>query len=442
VTEHFGQIALFLGALIVIVGVISWLAKRGVLWFVFFVLVIVAVIVAIVYFVNSSDTTTFWTALALRIASTVVALVILVAICYLWARDSQPTEDIGWLVFWTFLASLVLVLVLWWQPVPVWSIALFTAAPYIGAIIAAVARGRVVGRRLRQAEDAKQERIAAKREAARRTAAEATTTRLQEAERRKQREDARIAASRKSMGRELDRARRITEAVAEMQRRALEQASQEEGLSAELFSSRSREVLGWIVRSSGGRLTGTVRLVDLSLALGLTDAQVLYVLLGLNDNDYVSLSTDSARTTWQEWDVQLKKKGYKAVNMTGDTGPAFRVEKLKIGNFQGVLGAGNEVTDTSFNQYNPHSVQLLVIAQKATELLNALNLQDDDREEVEADVTTLTDLARQPEPDRSRLRIALRRLGRWTSGVVAAGIAGALTSEVNELVTEALGRIS
>lgn len=88
------------------------------------------------------------------------------------------------------------------------------------------------------------------------------------------------------------------------------------------------------------------------------------------------------------------------------------------------------------------AAELRTLAIKAFELLEQLHdSADDDREEITVDITTIQQTAA-GQVEGGRARAALRRVGRWAAAAAQVGATGALSHEVQDLVTAALPHIN
>lgn len=192
-----------------------------------------------------------------------------------------------------------------------------------------------------------------------------------------------------------------------------------------------------------------VRLMLEEAQLDLTEAEADNLILTLIDEDLLR-GSEMGLSDLTPHNVWLTPQGRSEVQdwvLTGQPTEHIRISRGQVNNihFHGSVHGSNIVTSSSnftINQINNLAEPISAIVEKLRQLLDEQNISGDDREDVEADLATLTDQTSRTDPDAGRLRASLRRVARWTGGLVTAGTAAALQSEVTELTTQVLNQLS
>lgn len=203
----------------------------------------------------------------------------------------------------------------------------------------------------------------------------------------------------------------------------------------------------WDAQSKGENYVST----DSTLAStvpDLDDAQSHRLVRSLID-DGVLKGTEMGLNDLTPRDIWLTPDGRREVEhwvTSGETTKHIPITHSQVfNNFHGPVNGSNIVTSSSnftINQVNNLAEPLTSLDEKVRRLLDEQHVTGDEREDVEADLSTLSEQAAQTEPDNRRVRAALRRISKWAGGLVATGTGVALQAEVTELATQVLVQIA
>lgn len=203
----------------------------------------------------------------------------------------------------------------------------------------------------------------------------------------------------------------------------------------------------WDAQSKGENYISTESLLA-SAAPDLDEARSHHLVRSLID-DGVLKGTEMGLNDLTPRDVWLTPEGRREVEhwvTSGETTTHIPITHSQVfNNFHGPVNGSNIVTSSSnftINQVNNLSEPIATLDEKVRRLLDDQNVTGDDREDVEADLSTLSEQVALTEPDNGRMRAALRSISKWAGGLVASGAGVALQSEVTELATQVLKQIA
>lgn len=203
----------------------------------------------------------------------------------------------------------------------------------------------------------------------------------------------------------------------------------------------------WDTQSKGEDYVSTDSTLA-STAPDLDEAQAHRLVRSLID-DGVLGGTEMGLNDLTPRDVWLTAGGRREVEhwvTSGETTKHIPITHNQVfNNFHGPVNGSNIVTSSAnftINQVNNFGESIAALDQKVRQLLDEQNVVGDEREDVEADLATLSEQAGRTDPDTGRVRAALRSVKRWAGGVVATGTAAALQTEVTELAAQVLNQIA
>jgi DNA-binding PadR family transcriptional regulator len=97
---------------------------------------------------------------------------------------------------------------------------------------------------------------------------------------------------------------------------------------------------------------------------------------------------------------------------------------------------------TTINIRNRFGEPLADVITKTRELLAVETVEDDDRDDVEDSLATLEEQVQIAVPDENRIKVALKRLGKWAATASIVGATAGLSSEVQQVIAHALSIVS